>query len=358
MKLTLLYGGKSGEHEVSLLSAASVYRYLDKNKYDITLIGMDKEGRLYRHRDLDIPEGEPLPVSTKNSEPIASLIAHGRFICDTDVVFPVVHGPLYEDGALQGLLELANVPYVGPGVLSSALSMDKDMMRRVVSLAGIPTPRYVVISRYMPSEIRKSMQARAMDLHLPLFVKPCCLGSSVGISKVSDIKKLEAAMEKAWMYDDTILIEEGIVGREIEISVLEGEHPGDNPRVSLPGEICVHHKDGFYSYDAKYIETAVTELIAPAVLDTAVITRFQNMAAHIFTMLRGEGMSRIDFFYAAEADTIYFNEMNTIPGFTKISMYPRMWEASGLKYGALLDELVRLAISRHRRRMERKTSYA
>ncbi len=354
INLILLYGGKSGEHEVSLISAASVLANLDSARYHVTPIGIDKEGRCFindYHELLNYPDS--LPVVTPLSRPLESLIVNGRFAVDADVVFPMMHGPLYEDGVMQGLLELAGVAYVGCGVLSSAIGMDKDMARRIVRANGIQSARYRLILWHKEHDnIEPLCQQIVEEFGLPVFVKPCSMGSSVGIHKANHMEELKAAIADARRYDDEVLVEECIKGREIELSVLENFLPTGAPLVSLPAEIRVHHPDGFYSYAAKYLESEKTDLIIPADLDKELTTRLQHISSDIFTSLKCIGMARVDFFVNEHTGDIYFNEINTIPGFTPISCYPKMWQASGLSYQALLDSLIRLAIIRHENRQQ------
>lgn len=349
IKVLLLYGGRSGEHEVSLMSAASVLSTLDPQRYQVIPVGMDKEGCCYLNSYDDlINYKKSLPVRTSHSKPLPSLIANAKLAIHADVVFPVVHGPLYEDGCLQGLLELADAAYVGCGVLSSAIAMDKDMQRRVACVDGIKSARYRLLSSCASEdEVSLFCQETVDAFGWPLFVKPCSLGSSVGIQKVNSMDELLLAVSDASRYDEEILVEEFISGREIEISVLGNKSPGLPPLVSLPGEICVRHKDGFYSYAAKYLESSETDLIVPADLDKELIRRLQETAAAIFTRVKCRGMARVDFFVDDKQGHIYFNELNTLPGFTSISMYPKMWEASGLPYATLLDNLIDLAIHHH-----------
>lgn len=358
INLALLYGGKSGEHEISLLSAASVLAQLDTNKYNIIPIGMDKTGRCYLNDYQELVSHKTtLPVMTAKSKPLPSLLIDGRLAVDAEVVFPVVHGPLYEDGCLQGLLTLAGVACVGCDVLSSAIGMDKDMARRLVG-TSVRYARYTMLSWHSSAQERQRFcQETAATLGWPLFVKPCCLGSSVGIHKVKTLDELIAAVDDALRYDETVLVEEFIQGREIELAVLENSNPSQHPRVSVAGEICVHHADGFYSYAAKYLESEQTGLQIPATLDAALLQRLQQTAGEIFTKLKCKGMARVDFFVNEESGTIYFNEINTLPGFTAISMYPKMWQASGLNYPDLLDELINLAMVHHRCKKHLVTDY-
>jgi len=359
VKLVLLYGGRSGEHEVSLRSAASVLQNLDRQKYEIIPIGMDKQGCFYLNDVQDLlAYPNTLPVVTGQSQSISSVLNNGKFVVDADVVFPVVHGPLYEDGSLQGLLELANVAYVGCDVLSSALSMDKDIARQIACGADIDCARYRVLSGYASDEETKQLCKEAVaSFGWPLFVKPCALGSSVGIHKAQTMTELLDAVGDARRYDRLVLIESFIAGREIELAVLENTSASNMPFVSIPGEIQVKHEDGFYSYAAKYIDSGQTLLHIPAALEENMQRRLQAMAATIFTRLRCKGMARVDFFVVDQTGQIYFNEINTLPGFTSISMYPKLWEASGISYPALLDKLVDAAMFHHQIRLQLVTHY-
>lgn len=359
INLLLLYGGKSGEHEISLISAASVLGALDAEKYRITAVAMDKKGQFYQHQYSDILSyKEKLPVITEHAKPLNSLFANGQLVIPTDVVFPVVHGPLYEDGCLQGLLELADVAYVGCDVLSSAIGMDKDMARRIACVNGLKSARYRLLSWHLPAHDRKQLCSQiAAELDWPLFVKPCSLGSSVGIHKVHNVDELINAVDDALRYDEEILVEEYIPGREIELAVLENSNPTLAPRVSVIGEIKVNHPDGFYSYTAKYLESEQSHLVIPASLSAKLTDNLTQAASDIFKRLKCKGMARVDFFVNDACDEIYFNEINTLPGFTSISMYPKLWQASGLSYHRLLDELITIAINHHRCRQQLVTNY-
>lgn len=359
INLVVLYGGKSGEHEVSLVSAASVLRYLNADRYNIIPIAMDKNGQFHLHTYKDLlPYKEKLPVTTEYSKPLDSLFANGRLAIDAQVVFPVVHGPLYEDGCLQGMLELAGVAYVGCDVLASAIGMDKDMARRVACIDGLKAARYKLLSWHTSAAERQQFCVEVSnDLGWPLFVKPCSLGSSVGIHKAKNMAELQAAVDDALRYDEQILVEEFVTGREIELAVLENSTPSARPRVSVVGEIRVNHPDGFYSYTAKYLESGQTDLIIPATLSPQLIEELTQAAADIFTRLKCKGMARVDFFVNDKTNEIYFNEINTLPGFTSISMYPKLWQASGLAYPDLLDELVRVAMIHQNCRQHLVTNY-
>lgn len=359
INLVLLYGGKSGEHEISLISAASVLSYLSPKKYHIIPVAMDKNGQFHLHQYEDLLAfSDKLPVITEQSKPLESLFVNGRLSVDADVVFPVVHGPLYEDGCLQGLLELAGVAYVGCEVLSSAIGMDKDMARRLACINGLKSAQYKVLSWHTDAEERKQFcQDVAHELGLPLFVKPCSLGSSVGIHKAKNMAELISAVNDALRYDEEILVEEFIPGREIELAVLENSLPSAPPRVSAIGEIKVNHPDGFYSYTAKYLESGATDLIIPAEVSSHLAERLKQAAADIFTRLKCKGLARVDFFVNDQTNEIYFNEINTLPGFTPISMYPKLWQESGIKYPDLLDELINLAQIHHNCRQHLVTDY-
>ncbi|MBI2786187.1 MAG: D-alanine--D-alanine ligase [Legionella longbeachae] len=359
VNLALLYGGKSGEHEISLISAASVLSHLDVEKYNISPIAMDKDGLFHVHQYQDLlTYKEKLPVVTEHSKPLTSLLINGRFAVDADVVFPVVHGPLYEDGCLQGMLELSGVAYVGCDVLSSSIGMDKDMTRRIVCINGLKSANYKLLSWHTSvSERQRFCQEVADAFGWPLFVKPCAMGSSVGIHKAKNMAELQVAVDDALRYDEEILVESFISGREIELSVLESAIPAGAPRVSLAGEIRVNHPDGFYSYSAKYLESVQTDLIVPAPLSTNLQEQLKQAAADIFIRLKCKGMARVDFFVNDETETIYFNEINTLPGFTSISMYPKLWQASGLSYPELLDELIRIALIHQNCRQHLVTNY-
>lgn len=359
ISLVLLYGGKSGEHEISLRSAASILAHLDTTRYRVTPIGMDKSGRFYINNYdelLDYPAS--LPVTTRTSRPLDSLVSNGRLAVDAEVVFPAVHGPLYEDGCLQGLLNLADTAYVGCDVLSSAIGMDKDISRRLAAEQGIKSARYRVVSSNLSAADKDAVCSQAAaELGWPLFVKPAAMGSSVGIHKVFNQADLMRAVNDASRFDHEILIEAFIAGREIELAVLENIHPSEPPKVSMPGEIKVCHADGFYSYAAKYIESDSTTLCIPAQMTDEMTCRLQTAASVIFKALKCKGLARIDFFYNEEEDEIYFNEINTLPGFTTISMYPKLWEASGVSYQALLNELIDIAQAHQQQRRAIITHY-
>lgn len=361
LKVALLYGGRSGEHEISLLSAASVFLKLSRQRYEVLPVAIDKDGKLYLNDSLPIdPALKALPVKNQQSKPLPGLLIDGKFVLDVDVVFPVMHGPLCEDGSIQGALRLAGVAMVGCDVMSSAIGMDKDMTRQVACRSSLE-PRftctdYEVLSIFHSDAQREqSMKTAAEKFGWPLFVKPNHLGSSVGIHKARDMSALKSAVDDAFRYDDSVLIEKFTPGREIELSVLENANPGLPPLVSLAGEIKVNHPDGFYSYTAKYLESDSTDLIIPAHLSEEMLARLQEAARIIFVRLKCRGMARVDFF--VDGDTILLNEINTLPGFTHISMYPKMWEQSGLAYEALLDSLIAVAMTHARMQKQLVTDY-
>lgn len=359
LKILLLYGGKSGEHEVSLRSAASVFAHLNPEKYQVTAIAIDKSGQFHLHEAKDLmPYKDELPVTTTQSKVLPSLLVNGELAVEADVVFPVIHGPLYEDGCLQGLLELASVAYVGCDVLSSAVSMDKDMARRLACVDGLRSAQYRSLSWHSSEAMRQQFcQEVAKELGWPLFIKPCSLGSSVGIHKATNMDELTQAVDDALRYDETILVESFISGREIELAVLENPDPSLEPLVTIAGEILVHHRDGFYSYSAKYLESNQTDLIIPADISNEMMSQLRQAAADVFTRLKCKGMARVDFFLDDKANAIYFNELNTLPGFTSISMYPKLWEASGISYPELLDALIERARTHHRCQQHLVTDY-
>jgi D-alanine-D-alanine ligase len=353
-RLAVVFGGRSAEHEISVISARAVLEALDAERYDVLTIGIDKQGRWHRLPALPSAVAGRLPAVALESggevalsrEPgDAALVADDGSREEIDVVFPLLHGPFGEDGTIQGMLELAGVPYVGSGVLASAVGMDKAVQRVLFAAAGLPVvPSLTVHERDWDLD-RAGVERRAMKLGLPLFVKPATLGSSVGITKVRQPDELKAAVELALSFARKALIEASVEGaREIECAVLGN----DEPEASLPGEILVHGE--FYDYRSKYLD-AETRLEIPAQLPADIVERIRRMAVTAFRAIDCAGMARVDFFYRPPAELI-LNEINTIPGFTPVSMYPKMWEATGLAYAALIDRLVDLAVERHQK--ERK----
>jgi D-alanine-D-alanine ligase len=362
VRVVVLYGGRSGEHEVSLQSAASVINNLDRDRFEIVPVAIDKQGRWHLN-DVSLLKGKkslpvfkdapkvllpPNPADTSSGSALIGLSGSGepRTI---DVVFPVMHGPLCEDGTIQGLLELADVPYVGSGVLASAVAMDKEMTKRVVREAGLPIVSYVSFKHELWKKEKESSAERIQkELGYPVFVKPANLGSSVGVHKVKEPSVLNAALEDAFNYDTKVLVEAAVNAREIEVSVLENPDTAADPLVSVAGEINPSHE--FYSYEAKYLDEKGAMLIIPAKLSTEQTKCVQDLAKRAFLAIECEGMARVDLLLDRTSGKFFFNEMNTIPGFTSISMYPKLWEASGIGYKELLSRLVDLAISRHKRK--------
>ena len=364
LKIGVLYGGRSGEHSVSLCSAASVVAALDKSKYDVIAIGIDRDGRWY-------VQDQPEIVTDKAFGKILSLKKRGLWLVNhfeqqnklhlynleasgekviVDLIFPVLHGTYGEDGTLQGLLELAMVPYVGVDVAGSAIGMDKDIAKRLLKEAGIPVVPWITVSRHewreQPEKILRKAQK---ELRLPLFVKPLCTGSSVGIKKVKEKKELASAIDYAFQFDTRVMIEAGIDCREIECAVLGNELP----QASVLGEILPQHE--FYSYEAKYLDPQGAKMNIPAKIPARLAAALRQCAVAGFKALNCNSMARVDFFLDKKAGQFYLNEINTLPGFTSISMYPKLWEATGLPYGKLLDQLVDLALQRHREKSTIKT---
>ncbi|MBI2601691.1 MAG: D-alanine--D-alanine ligase [Deltaproteobacteria bacterium] len=360
IRVGIIFGGRSAEHEVSLQSARNVIAAIDKNKYEVLPIGIDKSGRwLLADQStplLNASDPKLIKLNHASSKTVALLPSEGTELISADdsqnlgkvdVVFPLLHGPLGEDGTLQGLLRFVDVPCVGPGVLSSAVCMDKVVTKKLLQHAGIPTPNFL---SFKSSEKKSISYQKVKDrLGATVFVKPTNLGSSVGINKASDETSFEKAVEEAFTFDHCIIVETCIVGREIEIAVLGNE----DPEVSVPGEIIPN--DTFYSYNAKYINADGAKLIAPAVLDPKVEEKIRDLAKQTFTTLACQGMARIDFFVTKH--DVYVNEVNTIPGFTNISMYPRLWQKSGLSYEKLIDRLIQLALETHKKDKKLKRSY-
>ncbi|MFI6298083.1 D-alanine--D-alanine ligase family protein [Nonomuraea sp. NPDC050790] len=355
-RVAVVFGGRNSEHAVSLMGAGSVLDAIDRTKYEVIPIGIAQDGRWVLaagSQRFAIEEGE-LPVVDTSGAALAlpadggSLVAYdpGSIPVElgaVDVVFPVMHGPFAEDGTIQGLLEMAGVRYVGSGVLASAVGMDKAYMKTVMAAAGLPVGRYVVVRERDWRLDRDRVLKEAEELGWPVFVKPARAGSSQGISKAEDRASLEAAVEAARAHDPKVLIEAAIVGREIECAVLEslGDDP---PAASRPGEVQVEGGQEFFDFEAKYYPDQMS-LTVPADIPAEVAEELRAMAVRAFETLECEGLARVDFFYTAEGKLI-FNEINTMPGFTSLSVAPQLWAASGLDYPALVDRLVQLALSR------------
>ncbi len=382
LRLGIVYGGRSGEHEVSVASAASIFKHIDRSRYEPVPIRIEKDGRW------TLPDRAPTAISA------ADVIEHARVQAarslrsgrDTllvpypseqtivnvdrrpvarsddeieqavvtslglDVIFPVLHGPYGEDGTIQGLLELANVPYVGPGVMASAVGMDKATMKLIFTARGLPVCAWHAFVRHEWQTQRAGVDAALARLGLPMFVKPANLGSSVGITKVKTAAALAPAIEAALEFDRKVIVEAGVVNaREIECAVLGN----DEPEASLPGEVVPARE--FYDYEAKYLDEG-SETVVPAALAPEQVRDVQRLAIEAFRAIDAAGMSRVDFLLSRDTGALYVNEINTIPGFTTISMYAKMWDASGVPYAALVDRLIQLAIDRHADKQRLRTS--
>jgi D-alanine-D-alanine ligase len=358
-KVILLFGGRSAEHEISLLSARNVLAALDRDRFEPELIGIDRAGRWHREseRTLAAATGDPRALALDAAAPIVGIeegletapaaIAAG----DDVVVFPVLHGTFGEDGTVQGLLELGDVAYVGAGVLGSAIGMDKDVAKRLLRDAQIPVVDFALVTASVFSRDPAAALAPAAALGYPLFVKPANAGSSVGVSRVTGPSGLEPAVRAALAFDRKVLLERAVDAREVECAVLGN----DDPIASIPAEILVHHPDGFYSYDAKYVDPDGASWKIPAEIPAAAAARVQALAVATFRTLELSGMARVDFFMERGSGAVYVNEVNTIPGFTAASMYPKMWEASGLPQKALLSRLIDLALERRDARRALRT---
>lgn len=340
-RVALIFGGRSGEHEVSIVSARSVDHALDRSKYQVVPMAIDRRGRwadadTARRVLVDSSDRADDVVRFEGRHPLDPRLLEGAI----GVAFPVLHGPYGEDGTIQGLFEMLDLPYVGCDAATSALCMDKIFCKRLLAQAGLPTPAWVELDSTSWIEDRDGIVERSLALGLPLFVKPARLGSSVGISKVSEEVDLAGAIELALGHGERVLIEKGLEAREIEVAVLGNRHP----RAAVPGEVVPGHE--FYDYEDKYVDSAC-QLLAPAPLDAGTTAAAQELGIKVFRLLGCSGMARVDLFLGRDNIQLWVNEANTIPGFTSISLYPRLWGLSGLDYPALLDELIRLAIERH-----------
>jgi D-alanine-D-alanine ligase len=356
VRVGIVFGGQSAEHEISILSARNVLKALDRSRFEPVLIGIDKAGRWLAQSEQKLLSGSSDPRKVRiDSGPPAQLAAAFTGVSGeassrgdgVDVIFPVLHGTLGEDGSIQGLLEVAGIPYVGAGVLGSAIGMDKDVMKRLLRDAGVPIAGFRCIRQERfdakPTEVHGELAA----LGLPLFIKPANAGSSVGIRKVTAAAALEDAIRYAFRFDSKVLAETAVVGREIELAVLGGNPPS----VSVPGEIIVEHADGFYSYEAKYIDEHGARFDMPARITSEQCLRAQALALRAFEVLECDGMARVDLFLQPDGSFLV-NEINTIPGFTAISMYPKLWALSGIEVSELVTRLIDLALQRAQRRGE------
>lgn len=350
-RVALIFGGRSAEHEISLRSIKNVYEALDKNLFEAFLIGISKEGSWYHIASADalkkltflsdsqLPrEAQATSLICQKGKPSFYLLEKGIGF-EVDIAFPVLHGTFGEDGTIQGLFKMMNLPFVGSGVLGSSMGMDKEIMKRLLTYAGVSNARYEVLHKSKPFDFEKIKS----KLGLPFFIKPASSGSSVGVHKVKSAEDFPAKIKDAFQYDEKVLAEEFIQGREIEISILG---MNDAPRASLPGEILVHHE--FYSYEAKYLDEKGATTQVPAQLTQEQIQKIQTVALKTYELLCCDGFTRVDFFLKANGD-VYVNEINTIPGFTSISMYPKMWEASGIPYSQLITELIHYGFAKHKR---------
>jgi len=356
LRVGLLFGGRSVEHEVSIASASSILKALDPARYEVRLIGVDREGRWH----LGSPELPPeasidgeivnLPVAEGAQGLVSAESGEIATAGQVDVIFPIVHGRGGEDGALQGLLELAEVPYVGSGVMSSAMQMDKDIAKRLLSAAGLSVTPWITFGGFELDQrgLPAAAERAEADLGFPVFVKPANSGSSIGIARAESIPELIAALADAQRYDRKVIVETAIDAREIEVAVLGN----DTPEASIPGEIRA--AKAFYDYNAKYADES-TELIIPADLDASQSEAIRATAIRAYQTLEAEGMARVDFLIDRETGQFYVNELNSLPGFTSVSMYPKLWEGTGLAYPALLDRLIELALERHDRRSKLET---
>lgn len=357
----VIFGGRSGEYEVSLMSARSVFGALDQAKYDLVEIGIDRQGRWFSGAETltAFEQG-----STEGLERVAVLAEPGEGsvfawglgqalerLATLDVVFPVLHGTFGEDGTLQGLLELAAIPYVGAGVLASSVAMDKALFKELMSAHHLPTlPSLLLEAENIQADPDRAVEEAMAVSDFPLFTKPCNLGSSVGVSRCRNRADLIEGLMEAAQYDRRVLIEKGIEAREIEVSVLGNEAP----QASIAGEI--RPADDFYSYEAKYLDDA-SELLIPAPIDEALMDEVRRIAVEAYKAIDCAGMARVDFLLEKESDALYLNEINTIPGFTRISMYPKLWDASGLSYPELCDRLIELALDRQEQKDSLLRSY-
>jgi D-alanine-D-alanine ligase len=356
LRVGVLFGGRSGEHEVSLASAASVIRGMDLDKYEPVPIGITKDGHwlIGEGASKMLPDvlksGRRVMLSADPTEAALVPMDRGAGAQRFDVIFPVMHGTFGEDGTIQGMLELSGLPFVGAGVLGSAIGMDKDVAKRLCQDARIPVVPWTTVHRWQWEKEPEAVSASVEEkFEYPVFVKPATLGSSVGMTKVHNSQELGPALDFAAEYGLKILVEKSVTAREIEVAVL-GNH---DPQASIPGEIVPHRE--FYDYTAKYLEDG-TQLLIPADLKPAQVKKIQTLAVDAFRKLELSGMARVDFFLEKKGGKLYLNEVNTIPGFTSISMYPKLWEASGIPFRELVDKLIELAFEMHREKA--RTKYA
>lgn len=358
-RIALVFGGRSSEHEISCATAGGVLQAIDRERFDVIPVGITRTGNFVLQPDdperyalelrpevVDTGQQLALPTTTDATDTLVRDVANDAVtsLGHVEIVFPILHGPLGEDGTIQGMLELAGIPYVGNGVLSSAVGMDKHFTKTVLQQAGIAVAPWITVARREWKTDRAAVLERAAALPLPVFVKPARAGSSVGVSKVRTPDELPAALDLAFAEDSRALIEVGVQGREIELAVLAGRD-GAAPRVSVAGEVVMTGRD-FYDYDAKYLDAPGVELVVPADVDADTLASLQSIAARAFEAIGGAGLARVDFFVTDEGPIV--NEINTMPGFTRISMFPQLWGASGLSYRDLITELIELGLEEER----------
>jgi D-alanine-D-alanine ligase len=378
LRVGVLFGGRSGEHEISLRSALTIISSMDPARYEIIPIGIARDGRWRLRADAisllkqsapklhalghgGIPVSLPpypyrcslQPAAIEKDIHLAKSSHQNGTLGPLDLVFPVLHGTYGEDGTVQGLLELAGIPYVGAGVLGSAVGMDKDVQKRLLRESGIPVVRYFSLTRAEADHDRRRARLLADQLGYPIFVKPNALGSSIGINRVISPEALSAALKDAFQYDRKVLLEAACEGREFECAVLGNDYP----QASVVGEIVVHRRHRFYSYESKYVDPRGADVKIPCNLPQAVSDRIRELSAAAFKVLGLRGMARVDFLARADLAECFVNEVNTIPGFTAISMYPKLWEATDLPLPRLIDRLIELALEEHQQRAELKFTY-
>ncbi len=378
LRVGILFGGRSGEHEISLRSALTVMSSMDPDRYEIVPIGIARDGRWRLCADAisvlkqsapklhalgnggtpitlpPYPRGGSLQATSMMGASRPAKTTNGnRALAPLDLIFPLLHGTFGEDGTVQGLLDLAGIPYVGAGVLGSAIGMDKDIQKRLLRESGIPVVRYFSLTQAEANEDRGRARRLADELGYPVFVKPNALGSSIGITRVTSGASLSPALKEAFQYDHKVLIEAGCEGREFECAVLGN----DDPQASVVGEVVVHRRHRFYSYQSKYVDPKGADIRIPAALSKPLSDRIRSLSVAAFKALALRGMARVDFLARADLRGCYVNEVNTIPGFTAISMYPKLWEATDLPLPRLIDRLIELALEEHRQRSGLKFTY-
>jgi D-alanine-D-alanine ligase len=359
IKVAVIFGGKSAEHEVSLQSAKSVIAAIDRNKYDVVLVGIDKAGKWYLNEEshylLNADNPKLIQLNKSNTEITLTSEGNSNHLLDLktgkpvetiDVVFPVLHGTYGEDGSIQGFFKLMNIPFVGCGIVGSSVGMDKDVTKRLLRDAGIGVAKWITVTKTNRASV--NFKSSSSELGLPMFIKPANAGSSVGVHKVSTEEEFNKALDDAFQFDRKVLIEEAVKGREIEVAVLGNE----NPKASIPGEIIPTHS--FYSYEAKYIDEHGAKLSLPAKLSDKEVKDVQEIAVQAFLAIGCEGLARVDFFLKENGELL-INEINTMPGFTNISMYPKLWQLSGITFPELIDRLITLALERHAAESKLKT---